>query len=774
MGEVALNNTEDPSPPRAHDIGGDCCAGGATALAEIGTRQENFRDFVDSDPAAFVTHDQDGNAMLYLLVENMHCANCIKNIEQALHSNPAIIDARVNFSTRRLFIRWHEESAIAGDLLRPVISMGYPLTPYNPDLIQAASAATDRQLLKALAVAGFAAANVMLLSVSVWAGFFSDDMGEATRSFLHWVSAMIALPAVAYAGQPFFKSALGALQNGRLNMDVPISLAVLLASAMSLSETIQGGEHTYFDASVTLLFFLLIGRYLDRAARNKARSAAERLILLKSVAATVINTDGTRQTIPADAVMPGHLVQVTVGERLPVDGVVSSGRSELDISLVTGESLPVFVATGDDVFAGTMNLQGSLEVTATKTGDNTLLGDIVRLMEASEQGKAKYVRLADRIAEIYAPAVHILAALTFAGWWFFGFNWQIALLQAVAVLIITCPCALGLAVPVVQVVASGRLLGKGILVKSGDGLERLAQIDTIVFDKTGTLTQGRLELQNRAEISEENLDLAASIARTSRHPLAIAISHHRKVTAAKPFDVQELPGEGLTAIVEGTEVKLGNRYWTGVIENEDLEEDTGPELWLAVAGKEPVQFRFLDQVRPGARQTIQKLMKQGYAVEILSGDRTAVVKQIAVDLGIENWKAQQKPEDKVARLATLRESGRKVVMIGDGLNDAPALAAAHVSISPSTAADISQTAADFVFQGQNLAAVFETIKVAKLAHRLVVQNFSLAFLYNAIAVPLAVAGFVTPLFAAIAMSASSLAVCLNSLRLKLERDGRAR
>lgn len=773
MGEIALKGTKDTQPPRAHDIGGDCCAGGAAALAELGTPQESFRDFVDSDPTAFVTHDQDNNAMLYLLVENMHCANCIKNIEGALHSNPAVIDARVNFSTRRLFVRWHEDKAIAGDLLRPVLSMGYPLTPYNPDLIQAASTAEDRQLLKALAVAGFAAANVMLLSVSVWAGFFSDDMGDATRSFLHWISAMIALPAVTYSGQPFFKSALGALRNGRLNMDVPISLAVLLAAAMSLSETIQGGEHTYFDASVTLLFFLLIGRYLDKAARSKARSAAERLLLLKSVAATIINADGTRQTIPADAVMPGHLVQVTAGERLPVDGVVASGRSELDMSLVTGESLPICVTIGDDVFAGTMNLQGPLDVTATKTGDNTLLGDIVRLMEASEQGRAKYVRLADRIAEFYAPAVHILAALTFAGWWFFGGTWQVALLQAVAVLIITCPCALGLAVPVVQVVASGHLLVKGILVKSADGLERLAQIDTIVFDKTGTLTEGRLELQNQSDISEEDLVLAASIARASRHPLALAISRHRQVSV-KPFDVEELPGEGLKAIVDGIEVRLGNRYWTAVGANEDQEDAVGPELWLAVTGKDPVQFRFLDQVRPGAQETVQRLMKQGFSVEILSGDRTAVVEQIAVELGIKNWKARQKPEDKVARLAVLREQGRKVVMIGDGLNDAPALAAAHVSISPSTAADISQTAADFVFQGRSLTAVFESIKVAKLAHKLVVQNFSLAFLYNAIAVPLAVAGFVTPLFAAIAMSASSLAVCLNSLRLRLERNDNPR
>jgi P-type Cu2+ transporter len=767
MGQIALEKPEDHLSLRDHDLGGDCCAGGASALAETGTPQESYRDFVESDPAAFVTHDQDGNAMLYVLVENMHCANCIKNIEQSLYSNPAVIDARVNFSTRRLFVRWHDDKTNAADLLRPVISLGYPVTPYNPDLMQSASAEEDRQLLRALAVAGFAAANVMLLSVSVWAGFFSDDMGAATRSFLHWLSAMIALPAVAYAGQPFFKSALAALRNGRLNMDVPISLAVILAAAMSLSQTIQGGLHTYFDASVTLLFFLLIGRYLDKAARSKARSAAERLLLLKSVAATIINDDGTRQTIPADAVMPGHLVQVSVGERLPVDGVISSGRSELDISLVTGESLPVFVSSGDEVFAGTLNLQGPLEVEATKTGDNTLLGDIVRLMESAEQGRAKYVRLADRIAEFYAPAVHILAALTFAGWWYFGSDWQIALLQAVAVLIITCPCALGLAVPVVQVVASGRLLGKGILVKAADGLERLAQVDTIVFDKTGTLTEGRLELQNQDEISGEAMDLAVRLARSSRHPLALAISRYRQVKASA-LDVQEFPGEGLKAIVDGQEVKLGNRKWAGAAVKNAREEGAGPELWLAVHGKDPVQFRFLDQLRSDAKETLATLKKKGFSVEIISGDRSAVVGQVALELGIDIWRAQQKPEDKVARLTELAAKGKKVVMIGDGLNDAPALAAAHVSISPSSAADISQTAADFVFQGRHLSAVLEAIRVARFAHSLVVQNFSLAFLYNAIAIPLAVAGFVTPLFAAIAMSASSLIVCFNSMRLRLE------
>ena len=739
------------------------------ALAGAASPEADFSLFVSADPAAFVETDQDGNAMLHLLVENMHCANCIKNIEQSLKSNPAVIDARVNFSSRRLFLRWHPEAVDVDDLVRPVIALGYPLTPYNPELMKTASAEENTKLLKALAVAGFAAANVMLLSVSVWAGIFSEDMGPATRDFLHWISALIALPAVAYAGQPFFRSAYGALHAGRVNMDVPISLAVLLATGMSLAETIQGGEYVYFDASVTLLFFLLIGRYLDKAARSKARSAAERLLLLKAVAATIIKPDGTRQVVPVEAVTPGSRVQIMVGDRLPVDGVVTSGRSELDVSLMTGESLPTAVKPGDLVFAGTLNLNAPFEISATKTGDNTLLGDIVRLMEAAEQGRAKYVRLADRIAGFYAPAVHTLAAATFVGWWIFSGSWQIALLQAVAVLIITCPCALGLAVPVVQVVASGRLLGKGILVKSADGLERLAEIDTIVFDKTGTLTEGRLDLVNRSDISTADLNLAARLARSSRHPLAMAVARAGNGSGMS-LDVEEFPGEGLQATLDGREIRLGSRNWCAVPETNEAATAQGPELWLCAAGQPPVQFLFRDHLRPGVTATIATLRRQGYAVELLSGDRAGVVEELAAAAGIDNWRAGQKPKDKVDRLTELAEQGHKVLMVGDGLNDAPALAAAHVSLSPSTAADISQTAADFVFQGRDLAAVTEAIKVAKFARRLVLQNFSLAFLYNVIAIPLAVVGMVTPLLAAIAMSASSLVVCLNSMRLRIARE----
>ncbi len=764
MGQVNRSQSDEFSLPLSRDLGASCCSGGALALARASGTVADYQNFVAADPEAFVSSDEEGNALLHVLVENMHCANCIRTIEKTLKSNASVLEGRVNFSTRRLLVRWDRDKASAADLVKPIIELGYALTPYDPQLMQSAAAEESRRLLKALGVAGFAAMNVMLLSVSVWAGMFSEDMGPATRDFMHWVSALIAMPAVAYSGQVFFKSAVAALRAGRLNMDVPISLAVILATGMSLSETIQGGEYAYFDAAITLLFFLLIGRYLDTRARSIARSAAERLLMLKAVAATVVEADGSHRSVPVEAVTPGTLVHVSVGDRFPVDGEIQSGRTSVDNSLVTGESMPINANLGSSVYAGTMNLSAPVNVTATKTGDNTLLGDIVRLMENAEQGRAKYVRLADRIAEYYAPAVHVLAGLTFVGWWLLGFDWQLALFQGVAVLIITCPCALGLAVPVVQVVASGRLLHKGILVKAADGLERLAKVDTVVFDKTGTLTEGRLDLINRNDIPDADLNLAARIAKHSKHPLAQSVAR-AGINSGDALDVTEHPGLGLSIQTDAGEVKLGSREWCGVESGDGLQE-VGPELWMSQPGKENIQFLFQDVLRKSAKETISALKKMGMQVELLSGDRDVVAKEVAVEVGIDNWRAFIKPEGKVDRLLELKNQGRTVLMVGDGLNDAPALSTAHVSISPASASEISQTAADFVFQGSSLDAVVETVKVARLSHKLVVQNFSLAFLYNAIAVPLAILGFVTPLFAAVAMSSSSLIVCANSLRLK--------
>jgi len=695
---------------------------------------------------------------LDLMVDGLQCAACVWLIEQVLRRDPRVSAVRLNMTTRRLALAWQGDHRDADSILAPVVKLGYRLAPYDPRRLDAASAAEEGLLLRAMAVAGFGAANIMLLSVSVWAGHV-QDMGPATRDLMHWLSALVALPVIAYAGRPFFASALAALRGGRTNMDVPISLGVILATMMSLAETWTGGSHAYFDAAVALLFFLLIGRTLDARARGKARSAAERLVALQAIAATVIDASGLHRRVAAAALEPGMRVLVAAGERVPADGRVLSASSELDISLLNGETVPQQVGVNDRVFAGTVNLGQPLTLEVSAVGEGTLLAEIVRLMEAAEQGRARHVAIADRVSRLYAPVVHAAALATFLGWWLgVGAPWQPALLNAIAVLIVTCPCALALAVPVVQIVACGRLLRRGILVKSPTALERLARVDTVVFDKTGTLTTGRLELVGAA--ANDDLHVAASLAAASRHPLARALVRAAPAVVPAPA-VREVAGQGLSLSTPQGEIRLGSRRWCGVDEG----AAAGPELWLAQPGRTPIRFALLDRPRTDAADTVDRLKRSGLDVELLSGDRAPTVSALAAQLGIARWQAELAPADKVARLATLNSASRRTLMVGDGLNDAPALAAASVSMSPASAADISQTAADLVFQGERLDAVREALDVARRAERLVRQNFGLALAYNLLTVPLAVMGLVTPLVAAIAMSTSSLVVIANSCRL---------
>lgn len=772
-----------PVPPQAAHAPDFCCRGCKAAFELInGLGLDRYydrrcidpdtrplrpdEDVPQSDLSLYVQREEEGQAeALYLMVEGIHCAACVWLIENLLRQQPGVISARMNMTTRRLTLRWRGGEGIDPNaLVEPVSRIGYRLVPYNPAALSRETEKHEKMLLRAMAVSGFASGNVMLLSVSVWAGV---DMGVHTRDLFHYISALIAFPTVFYAIRPFWASAWAALRHGRTNMDVPIVIGIVITMLMSLWETTRSGDHAYFEASVMLLFFLLIGRYLDSRARGRARSAAEHLLALAAQPVMVLQPDGTTRMVPADQVSAGAQVIVAAGERIGIDGAIVDGRSDVDTSLITGESVPTTVAPGDRVFAGTLNLGAPLRLTVTAVGEGTLLSEIVRLMEVAEQGRARYMALADKVARGYSPVVHILALATFLGWTVLGgMAWQLALLIAVSVLIITCPCALALAVPVVQVVASGRLMRRGILVKSATALERLRQVDTLVFDKTGTLTIGRPELlPANGAWTDDALRLAAGLAGASRHPLSRALV--RACPTAPVVDgVQEHPGQGLSATVPGVgEVRLGSRGFVGGAANRPS-HDAGPEIWLATGeGKAPCRFSFSDTARSDAAETLATLKRQGLRVELLSGDREAAVRALAEALGIETWQAGCSPTDKTARLEALRAEGRVVAMVGDGLNDAPALAAAHVSLSPSTAVDISQTAADLVFQGEKLAPVIEALEVARKSDRLVRQNFALTFFYNIITIPVAVAGFVTPLLAAVAMSASSVVVIVNALRL---------
>jgi Cu2+-exporting ATPase len=700
-----------------------------------------------------------------LVVENMHCGACIATVEQALRRTAGVRDARVNLSARRASVTYDAAVTSTQPLIDAIAREGYRAAEAVETLSEADASRAD-DLMRRLGVAGFAAANVMLLSVSVWAGAASD-MDQTIASLFHWLSALIAMPSIAYAAQPFYRSAASALKVRRLNMDVPISLGITLATAMSLFQTIRGSHQVYFDAAIMLTFFLLIGRLLDEQVRIKARGAAENLIGLKALTATVVAENGSVERMPARALAPGVRVQVAAGERIPVDGRIISGTTDIDESLITGETVPRWAAAGAEVHAGTVNMRRAVVIEATATDSNTLLAEIARLMQAAEQGRGQYVRLADRAARIYAPAVHVLGATTFLGWMLIGVGWEPALTYAIAVLIITCPCALALAVPAVQVAATSRLFGKGVIVKAADGLERLSEVDTVVFDKTGTLTSGEPVLRNAAEVSDATLAAAASLAVASHHPYSKAVvkaARERSLAVVAAPGVLEVPGSGLVAPCAKGDRRLGSEEWV----RGDTNSATGQtgSLWFSDADGREVALRFEDAVRPDASTVVGALEAAGYEVCLLSGDRSAAVSAAAEAAGITNWWAGVKPDGKIGVLEGMKARGRKVLMVGDGLNDAPALAAAHASMSPATAADISQTAADAIFQGHALAPILETMSVARATQRMSIENFAIAIGYNVVFVPLAVAGYVTPLIAALAMSLSSIAVTVNALRLR--------
>lgn len=717
--------------------------------------------------AAFVQQTSDGENELSLKVTGVHCANCIRKIEGTLNEKTHASYARLNFSTGRLAVRWAGNPQDADAFAQTVQDLGFGVHPYREAVADASDNGENRFLLLCLGVAGFAAGNIMLLSVGLWITDAST-MGMATREFLHWVAALIAIPSILFAGRPFFRSAWAVLKKGHTNMDVPISLALTLATSMSLFETLNHGEHVYFDSAVMLMFFLLVGRYLDFRAKRHARSAAHDLAQALKGFATVIENGKTR-TLPIEQILPNMHVLVAAGEKIPVDGTIIKGESTLDTSLITGETLPTAAKKDQQVFAGTLNLDAPLTLKVTALAENTLLADIIKLMEQAEQGHAKYVRVAERAAKLYTPVVHSLALAAFLMWWLvWGATWQQSLLVAVTVLIITCPCALGLAVPVVQVLASGLLMRKGIYLKSGDALERLAAINTAFFDKTGTLTLGKPQLITKPK--KADFTYAASLAAHSAHPLAKALLGAYSGKLSKVEKVKEHPGMGVEGVIAGKKVRLGKDTWCGFKDQPNQAETQQlPHVALAVDGKPLTRLYFTDTLKADVPQTIAKLKKAGLKTILLSGDKAAVATTIATEAGLDHVWAEKTPLEKHDLLLAAQNDGQKVLMVGDGLNDAAVMAAANVSMAPSTALEITQNTADIVFTGETLAPVYKTWRMARAAQTLVKQNFALAIAYNFIAVPLAFMGHVTPMIAAIAMSLSSLVVILNAFRLKLQR-----
>lgn len=682
-------------------------------------------------------------------VPGIRCAGCIGKIERGLALVPGVASARVNLSAKRVAVS-HAETLDAETLIEELRKLGFEAERAADNPLARDDVETKR-LIRALAVAGFGMMNIMLFSVSVWSG-----TDAVTRGMFHWISALIGIPVVVYSGRPFFASAWMALKYRRTNMDVPISIGVILATGMSLYETLTGGEHAYFDGAVMLLFFLLAGRTLDAMMRGRARSGIAALLGRMGRGAQVLGEDGVARYVEADKLRPGMTMLVAAGESLAADGEVIEGRTTIDTAMLTGESAPRPAAPGDFVHAGTINLGNPVRVRVTAAAQDTAIADIARLMDEAGQSRSRYVRVADRAARLYAPAVHTLAFLSFCGWLVAGASVYKALTIATAVLIITCPCALGLAVPAAQVVAAGALMRRGLLIKDGSALERLAEADEVLLDKTGTLTLGEPRPITLAMLGPRSRAIALGLAQASRHPLSRGLAHALRGEGVEPAAVElvrEAAGSGMIGRCDGAEVALLRpEVETDTLAVDLLVDDTRTRI------------TFADSLRPDVTETLAALKAQGLTAAIASGDQVEAVGGVARKLGLFAT-AAMRPADKLALLERRAGLGHKVLMVGDGLNDGPALAGAHVSLAPGGASDVSQQAADGVFVGERLMPVATAVKVARATMRVVRQNFAMAVGYNVLAVPLAILGHVTPLVAALAMSGSSLLVVGNSLRL---------
>lgn len=697
-------------------------------------------------------------ANIMLSLPAAHCAACISTVESALMGQAGVKAARLNLTQRRVLIET-EAGVEPARLIAALSRAGYEAHELDAGMLS--STETDRasrDLAMRLGVAFFSMMNVMLLSVAVWSG--GDG---ATRDMFHWISALIAIPTVAFSGRPFFASAARSLRAGRLGMDVPISLALILATSISLYETTMGGHHAYFDAAVMLCFFLLLGRYLDHRTRAIARSAAEELAALEVPRATVL-VGGVEITRPTSEVALGDTLRVRPGGRMPVDGVIVAGTSEIDRSMLTGESLPAFAGLGAQVLAGEVNLTGPLDIRATAVGRDSALHRMADLVSIAENAKTRYTSLAERAASWYSPLVHILSFSAFGFWlWQTGGDVRFAINISAAVLIITCPCALGLAVPAVVTSASGKLFRLGLLIKNGTALERLAEVDTVVLDKTGTLTMGAPTPVDFAAHPPHLVALAAALAQGSSHPLSQSLIAAARAAGITPdggvTEITEVAGYGVQGLYLGRTLRLGRAAWVGA---DPLDVTATYLRW----GAQTHAFAFEDHLRTGAQAAIDAFAAMGKTVYLISGDTAGPVAALAGRLGIANYTAAALPEDKLRLIADLSAAGHRVLMVGDGLNDTAALAGAHVSISPASALDAARVASDIVLLGADMAPIADAMRIAGQARRRILENFGLSAAYNVIAVPLALAGLATPLAAALAMSLSSITVSLNALRLK--------
>ena len=717
---------------------------------------------------------------IHLLVEGIHCAACVWLIERGLQRTPGVQSADVNLAAKRLHLRWDNSRSKLSDLIRALAKIGYAAVPYDPESAEGVIQKSNRAMLYRLFFAGFAMMNMLWISIALYSGADHDEF----RQFFHWVGLALATPTLLYSGYPFYRGALGGLRGGHLTMDMPIAIGLSVTYAYSLYVTVTHSTigEVYFDTVTNLIFVILIGRYLEGMFRHQAVSATKRLMELQPRVAIVMR-DGQEQMTPIRGVKLGDHVLIKPGYKVPVDGVVLEGRSAVDEAMLSGESVPVSKTAGAQVFAGTANTNGALLVEVRAQLQDTTLSRIIRLVEEAQSSKAPIQRLADAIVPWFVLVTLICATITFFIW--NSHDFEIALMAATSVLIITCPCALGMATPMSIAVASGLGAKHGILVKNGLVLETLSKVTHFVFDKTGTLTEGKMSVAQvhvAAGCNEQELlQFAAAVERYSEHSVAKAIVEETELRQLMFRDLgadgfQATAGLGVEARVAGHPVLLGSAEWLirhGIeldaelqTRAHELETQAMSCVYIAREGKHVAIIALADKLRSDAQQMISELRAAGITLTLLTGDRRPVAEAVARQLGGMEVIAEVLPQDKDQVIRRLQQSGAVVAMVGDGINDAPALIRADVGIALGSGTDVSVESADIVLMYNELDKVRQATQLSRRTLLTIKQNIGLSFVYNAIMVPLAMMARVNPLVAAISMPISSLIVIGNAARIR--------
>jgi Cu2+-exporting ATPase len=759
---------------------------------------ERMRDVLRYDHAAlqksFVHAAEGSSRSCTLSIDGMRCAACVWLLESRLGALAGVTGFSANLGSARGELTWNEDETRLSAVLAEIARLGYVARPYRPDWHEAARRDEYRSALRRLVVAGLGAMQVMMYSVGLYAGAL-QGIEEQYRLLLRVVSGLVATPILAYSAWPFFASAARDLRNRRLGMDVPVALALAIAYGASVYATATRSGEVYFDSVAMFVFFLSIGRFVEMRARQRAAEAVEAALRRPPETATRLTGGGGSEVVPIHELAPGDHLLVRPGETFPVDGLVHRGRGWVNESMLTGEHWPRDRREGDEVAAGTQNGESPLIVSALRTGADTAWSAVVRLVDRASQARPRIARLADRVASVFVPAVIVVSGATALVWW--QIDPSRAFWVALSVLVITCPCALSLATPAALTAASGGALRRGLLLRTGGALETLQRVTHVVFDKTGTLTLGRFRLRATEPLAEasvaECLAAATALERYSEHPVARAFDD----PGAEPLEVTEVTaqvGAGVEGTIGGRRMRIGTHGFAAALSpgheahhaphgatirhsfaarRTMAEHALLPGVWLADEHGLIARFELEDELRPLAAETVARLRGAGLGISIVSGDGPASVHVLAEQFGVEDAHASCTPEDKLVHVRRLQRAGAVVLMVGDGVNDAPVLGAAQVSIAMSGGTDLARSSADAVLLKEDLAPVADAIEVARRARRVMRQNLGWSLTYNVVALPLACSGLVTPWWAAIGMSLSSLVVVLNAVRLAQAPRGEA-